>query len=177
MVGDIFIETIYKNREHLRRTNWIYWNIRITPAIAGRGRKNMDELKPCPFCGDIPRVHFRDYGRGVTEAWIYHNKLTCPVEIKMVPQRTREAVIKRWNRRTPSNSQEKGEGGMSGLRNLCKLYGSMTIQGVEWVWDYHRDVLRKKTDMTQEEWALSERARFTPPSPTGAPEGKPKRKR
>ena len=41
MVGDIFIETIYKNREHLRRTNWIYWNIRITPAIAGRGRKNM----------------------------------------------------------------------------------------------------------------------------------------
>jgi len=52
---------------------------------------------------------------------------------------------------------------MGGLRQLCKLYGRMTIQGVEWVWDYHRDEPRKKADMTKEEWAKSERVRFTPP--------------
>lgn len=49
---------------------------------------------------------------------------------------------------------------MSGLRRLCKLYGSMQIQGVMWVWDYANDKPVKKSEMTHEQWCASERAKW-----------------
>jgi hypothetical protein len=50
---------------------------------------------------------------------------------------------------------------MSGLRRICKMYGAMTIQGVEWVWDYATDEPRIKSEMTKEQLAASERAKWT----------------
>lgn len=50
---------------------------------------------------------------------------------------------------------------MSGLRRICKMYGAIKIQGVEWVWDYATDEPRIKSEMTKEQWAASERAKFT----------------
>jgi len=50
---------------------------------------------------------------------------------------------------------------MSGLRRICKMYGAITIQGVEWVWDYATDEPRIKSEITKEQWAASERAKWT----------------
>jgi hypothetical protein len=50
---------------------------------------------------------------------------------------------------------------MSGLRRICKMYGAMTIQGVEWVWDYATDEPRIKSEMTKEQLEASERAKWT----------------
>ena len=40
---------------------------------------------------------------------------------------------------------------MGGLRRLCKLYGRLKIQGVQWVWDYEKDEPRKASDLTKEQ--------------------------
>ena len=50
---------------------------------------------------------------------------------------------------------------MAGLRMICKMYGGMTINGVEWIWDYHKDEPRLKKEMTKEELKLSEKAKWT----------------
>jgi hypothetical protein len=50
---------------------------------------------------------------------------------------------------------------MSGLRLICKLYGAINIQGVDWVWDYAKDEPRLKSEMTKEEITASERAKWT----------------
>jgi len=55
---------------------------------------------------------------------------------------------------------------MSGLQRICKHYGGMKVvdkdgNEVHWVWDYHLDKARIKDEMTQEEIALSEKARWT----------------
>ena len=57
------------------------------------------EPLPCPFCGKIPIVRYRDYGHGVTEAYIYHDAQICPVSIKTKILKTKEGAIKSWNRR------------------------------------------------------------------------------
>jgi hypothetical protein len=51
---------------------------------------------------------------------------------------------------------------MGGLRRICKMYGGMKIDGVEWVWDYNKDEPRLKNQMTEEELRLSERAKWKP---------------
>jgi hypothetical protein len=48
---------------------------------------------------------------------------------------------------------------MSGLRHICKQYGSIVINGVEWVWDYANDRPRVKAKMTTEEMNASKQAR------------------
>ena len=40
------------------------------------------------------------------------------------------------------------------------MYGAMTIQGVEYVWDYVKEEPVKKSKMTKEEWAASERRKY-----------------
>lgn len=42
------------------------------------------------------------------------------------------------------------------------MYGAMTIQGVEWVWDYVKDEPVRKSEMPMgsERWKASERARY-----------------
>jgi hypothetical protein len=40
------------------------------------------------------------------------------------------------------------------------MYGAMTIQGVQWVWDYAKEEPVKKSDQTKEEWAASERRKY-----------------
>ena len=52
---------------------------------------------------------------------------------------------------------------MSGLRNLCKIYGRLTVKGsngkeVEYIWDYSKDEPRTKSEMTKEEIAESEKS-------------------
>ena len=49
---------------------------------------------------------------------------------------------------------------MGGLRNICRMYGGMKIQGVDWVWDYAREEPVRKSDMTKEQWVASERAKY-----------------
>ena len=54
---------------------------------------------------------------------------------------------------------------MSGLARICKMYGQMTItdecgKKVIWVWDYANDKPRLKHEMTKEELAISERAKY-----------------
>lgn len=54
---------------------------------------------------------------------------------------------------------------MGGIRNICKAYGGMKFtdangKTTEYEWDYVKDEPRIKGEMTREEWAASERARF-----------------
>jgi hypothetical protein len=54
---------------------------------------------------------------------------------------------------------------MSGLRRICKMYGSVKATDangntVEWVWDYATDEPRLKHEMTQEQFTASERAKW-----------------
>lgn len=50
---------------------------------------------------------------------------------------------------------------MAGLRNLCKLYGGMTVQGVRYAYDYAADEPVKEADMPvgPDRWKASERAK------------------
>ena len=51
---------------------------------------------------------------------------------------------------------------MAGLRKICKLYGSMTVNGQEFVWDYANDEPVPKSEMPHgsERHARSERAKW-----------------
>jgi len=54
---------------------------------------------------------------------------------------------------------------MSGLKSICKLYGSMTVTDKDgtktvWVWDYANDKARPKSEMSKEELAASEKAKW-----------------
>lgn len=48
---------------------------------------------------------------------------------------------------------------MGGLRNICKAYGGMVINGVKWVWDHEKDEPVLESEMTKERQQASERAR------------------
>lgn len=55
---------------------------------------------------------------------------------------------------------------MAGLAKICKLYGSMTVSDdsgkkVVWLWDYAQDRPRVKSEMSKEEIAASEKAKWT----------------
>ena len=54
---------------------------------------------------------------------------------------------------------------MSGLAKICKMYGSIEVSDsdgkkVIWLWDYKNDKPRLKTEMTKEEIAESEKAKW-----------------
>lgn len=54
---------------------------------------------------------------------------------------------------------------MSGLQRLCKMYGSITAKNdkgktVRWVWDYANDKARIESEMTKEELAASDKAKW-----------------
>jgi hypothetical protein len=49
---------------------------------------------------------------------------------------------------------------MAGLKRICKLYGSIQINDVLWLWDYARDEPRLATEMSKEDIAASERAKW-----------------
>lgn len=49
---------------------------------------------------------------------------------------------------------------MPGLRDMCKLFGQMTINGTLWVWDYAKDKPVKKSEQSKADWAASEKAKF-----------------
>jgi len=54
---------------------------------------------------------------------------------------------------------------MAGLARICKIYGSMKFVGndgkeVIWLYDYARDEPRLKSEMTKEEIAASEKAKY-----------------
>lgn len=49
---------------------------------------------------------------------------------------------------------------MGGLARIAKMYGGMVINGKEYVWDYARDEAVPKSDMTREQWAASEKAKY-----------------
>lgn len=49
---------------------------------------------------------------------------------------------------------------MAGLAKLCKLYGSMKINNVLWVWDYVNDKPRIKSEMTKQEIEANEKAKW-----------------
>jgi len=52
-----------------------------------------------------------------------------------------------------------------GLARICKMYGSMEVSDangkkVIWLWDYANDKPRLKEEMTKEEIAASEKAKW-----------------
>lgn len=49
---------------------------------------------------------------------------------------------------------------MTGLQKILKLYGEMEISGIKWVWDYANDKPVKKKEMTKEQFAASEKAKW-----------------
>lgn len=54
---------------------------------------------------------------------------------------------------------------MGGLSKICKIYGDMTVTDangnkVEWVYDYKNDRARLKKEMTEEDFAESEKAKY-----------------
>lgn len=54
---------------------------------------------------------------------------------------------------------------MSGLKEMCKRYGSVEVvesngKKVIWVWDFANDTLRLKSEMSKEEIAASEKAKW-----------------
>ena len=54
---------------------------------------------------------------------------------------------------------------MSGLKKMCKRYGSVEVvesngKKVIWVWDFANDTLRLKSEMSKEEIAASEKAKW-----------------
>jgi hypothetical protein len=50
---------------------------------------------------------------------------------------------------------------MAGLANICKQFGSIKIQGIEWVWDYVQNKPRKKSEMSKQEITASEKAKWS----------------
>ena len=49
---------------------------------------------------------------------------------------------------------------MNGLRRICRMYGGIVIQGVEYTWDYVKEEAVKKSEQTKEEWAASEKRKY-----------------
>jgi major membrane immunogen (membrane-anchored lipoprotein) len=54
---------------------------------------------------------------------------------------------------------------MSGLQKILKIYGQIKVKGndgkeVLWVWDYAKDEPRIKSEMTKDEFAASEKAKW-----------------
>ncbi len=51
---------------------------------------------------------------------------------------------------------------LSGLQKICKIYGSIKIQGVLWVWDYANEcaVLETEMPMGGERWKVSEKKKY-----------------
>jgi hypothetical protein len=49
---------------------------------------------------------------------------------------------------------------MAGLRKICKLYGSIRINGTLYVWDYVKDEPVKESEMTKDERMASERRKW-----------------
>jgi major membrane immunogen (membrane-anchored lipoprotein) len=54
---------------------------------------------------------------------------------------------------------------MGGLARICKMYGSMEVSDangkkITWLWDYKNDKPRLKSEMTKEEIAESEKAKW-----------------
>jgi len=54
---------------------------------------------------------------------------------------------------------------MGGLARICKMYGKIKMtdtngKKVTWIWDYVNDQPRLKTEMTKDEIAASEKAKW-----------------
>lgn len=49
---------------------------------------------------------------------------------------------------------------MAGLRNLCRLHGSMIIQGKKFIWDFANEEPVEAYLMTKERLAASEKAKW-----------------
>jgi hypothetical protein len=53
---------------------------------------------------------------------------------------------------------------MGGLARICRMYGGMTVKDngktAEWLWDYANEIPRLKSEMTAEEIAASEKAKW-----------------
>lgn len=54
---------------------------------------------------------------------------------------------------------------MAGLARICKMYGSMVINGKKWVWDYAQDkaVPEEELKADKERFAASEKAKWQQP--------------
>jgi len=54
---------------------------------------------------------------------------------------------------------------MSGLGKILKMYGKMNVTDkngnkIIWVWDYAENKARLESEMTKEQWAKSEKAKY-----------------
>jgi hypothetical protein len=49
---------------------------------------------------------------------------------------------------------------MAGLARICKLYGSIKVNDVEWVYDYAKEKTVLKSEMSKEDWIESEKAKY-----------------
>ncbi|MFC1567336.1 Lar family restriction alleviation protein [Thermodesulfobacteriota bacterium] len=68
----------------------------------------MSELKPCPFCGEEVKTHWRmyyyyDYPTKEYYAMCLYHK--CPVKPKTMYYLTEEEAIKAWNTRKEQDNE------------------------------------------------------------------------
>lgn len=55
-----------------------------------------NELKSCPFCGEIPTM---EYGNGINKYWIGCNNPKCRIQPMTDAHTNKSVVTREWNRR------------------------------------------------------------------------------
>lgn len=58
-----------------------------------------NELRECPFCGQIPEIFGREYSDGRSAFHVACNNLECDVDCRTMAFDTEEDAIEKWNRR------------------------------------------------------------------------------
>lgn len=56
----------------------------------------MSKLKPCPFCGEMPKVEFDEYYK---KHWIYCNNPKCRIQPNTAFHKRKSVIVREWNRR------------------------------------------------------------------------------
>lgn len=55
----------------------------------------MEEIKPCPWCGEIPKLYQTEYGNW----WLECENYACPVQPMSQVFRRKEKLVRKWNER------------------------------------------------------------------------------
>ena len=61
------------------------------------------KLKPCPFCGNEPKIEFNE-SIGYVSYYVKCINLECNVEVYTFDFNTKEEAIEAWNNRVDGNS-------------------------------------------------------------------------
>lgn len=75
----------------------------MVPRSKGKeGEGEMSELKPCPFCGELPKL---EYGNGIKKYWYVCENEKCSCQPLTYAHKNKGVVTRAWNTRTPKNDE------------------------------------------------------------------------